>query len=129
MNLVSLRLVVRKFAVQKLNLVKDFLFSTIALLVTFGAGQIVAADYESTVLMFNPVGYWRLNETTPVPAANIVKNCGSLGDLGNGYVVLDVTNAEPGRVGTAFRFTNPGGNISFCGSKVDVPYNPALNPH
>src|SRR5437667_1436481 len=112
---------------MKPNLVKNYVSSLAATILAFPAGQTVGADYSSTVLSFNPVAYWRLSETTPVPAANIAKNVGSLGDLGNGYVVLDVTNAEPGIVGTSFRFTNPS-DIGYCGSKVEVPYNAALNP-
>jgi hypothetical protein len=114
---------------MKLNLVRNSLSSATALLLAFGAGQAVGADYQSTVLSFNPVAYWRLNETTAVPAANIAANAGSLGTVGNGYVVLDVTNAEPGIVGNSFRFSNPTGDAAFCGSKVDVPYNPTLNPN
>lgn len=41
---------------------------------------VARADYPTTVLSQNPVGYWRLNETTPVVAlSTIATNLGSLG--------------------------------------------------
>src|SRR5436309_6432555 len=113
---------------MKANLAKNSPCVAATLFLALSAG-LTAADYSNTVMSFHPVGYWRLSETTPVPAANIATNVGSLGDRGNGYAVLDVTNAQPGIVGTSFRFTNPSTNITYCGSKVDVPYNAALNPN
>ncbi|MCX6923018.1 MAG: hypothetical protein NT154_07395, partial [Verrucomicrobia bacterium] len=41
------------------------------------------ADYSSTVMSFNPLGYWRLNDTTPVPLI-MATNSGTLGVIGNG---------------------------------------------
>ena len=43
-----------------------------------------AADFPTTVLSYNPVGYYRLSETAVVPAANTVANSGSTGVLGTG---------------------------------------------
>jgi hypothetical protein len=45
----------------------------------------VAADYGTTVINLNPVGYYRLNETAQPPAADIATNLGAAGALGNAY--------------------------------------------
>ena len=120
---------------MKENLARNPRCVAAAALLALCAGLPARADYSNTVMSFNPVAYWRLSETAPVPPANIAKNVGSIGDLGNGYAVLDVTNAQPGIVGTSFRFTDANlitnttpANIGHCGSKVDVPYNASLNP-
>ena len=69
------------------------LLSSAAVLVALSTGRIAAADYPTTIQSFNPVAYYRLNETAAVPAANFTVNSGSLGAAGNGYIVADVTNA------------------------------------
>jgi len=86
-----------------------------------------AADYPSTVLSYNPLAYWRLDETATAPPLNVISNSGTLGRTGDGYAVLDVTNGEPGIVGTSIRLNNPGSGIGHCGSRVDVPYNGAIS--
>src|SRR5881394_183663 len=104
------------------------------LFLAFLAGSAVGADYPSTVLSFSPAGYWRLGETTAVPAPSIAKNAGSLAAAADGDAVLDVTNGAPGIVGTSFRFTNPNGydattpSVGYIGSVVDIPYFAELNP-
>jgi hypothetical protein len=58
-------------------------------------------------------------------------NSGSLGAAGTGYGVLDVTNGQSGAnavVGTAVRLSNPGATTGNQESKIDVPWNAALNP-
>ncbi|HEX3359325.1 MAG TPA: LamG-like jellyroll fold domain-containing protein, partial [Tepidisphaeraceae bacterium] len=87
-----------------------------------------AADYQTTVSGFGPLGYWRLDETTTAPAVNKVSNVGSLGSSADGMVVLDVGKGEPGVVGNSIRLNNPGPTTGYAGSKVDVPYNAGLNP-
>src|SRR5215471_14868023 len=109
------------------------LFSSAALLLVLGTGRINGADYPTTVQSFNPVAYWRLSETTPVPRANTITNFGTLGAAANGFVVSNAVNGFPGIVGTCLQFTNiypasDANQILNCGSKVDVPYNIALNP-
>lgn len=88
---------------------------------------IAQSDLPTTVESLSPVGYWRFNETTPAPALNTVVNASAQGALLDGAVVLDVGKAEPGAVGTAIRLRNPGVAAGYCGSKVDVPFNAALN--
>lgn len=99
-----------------------------ALTAGFGLGcAALAADYSSTVLSYGPVAYWRLNETTPVPSALTAASLGTVPGAA-GYGVLDMVSGEAGLVGNAFRFKNDGYTVGYCGSKIDVPFNPALNP-
>lgn len=103
--------------------------ATGALLLALGFGLASqAADYASRVLSHGPVAYWRFNEAVASPSPNIVANSGSLGSVGNGYIVMDVGKGEPGKVGNAIRLNNTSQSTAICGSKVDVPFNPALNP-
>ncbi len=87
------------------------------------------APNPTNLLDLHPIAYWHFNETSQPPSANMATNAGSLGAAGNGYVINDVTNSQPGIVGTSFRFTNPGLSVPYLGSHVDVPNNPALNPN
>jgi len=98
------------------------------MLIALSSGLATAADYPTTVSSFNPLGYWRLNETASSPALNSVANSSTLGAAANGYVVLDVTKGQPGIVGNSIRLNNVGNTVGHCGSKVDVPYLAALNP-
>ena len=86
------------------------------------------ADYSSTITSLNPLGYWRFNETGTMPALNTVANASSLGSALDGYIIYDAAKGEPGIVGNAIRFSNTGVDAGYCGSKVDVPFNYALNP-
>src|SRR3977135_2663235 len=99
-----------------------------ALLLALCALTPARADYQSTVLSQGPVGYWRLNETTPVPdpatLGLIATNKGSLGAAANGTYEGDLAGraslgAVAGNTASAFD-----GVVEF----VDVPYNAALNP-
>ena len=80
------------------------------------------ADYSNTVMNLNPIAYYRLNETTPVPA-NTATNRGTLGapGLGNysGSVTHPVAGALVGSSDTA---------ASFAGGKMTGPYNAGCNP-
>src|SRR5215510_16260800 len=87
-----------------------------------------ASDYPTTVSGFNPLGYWRLNETAASPAINKVASLGSVAGA-DGYVVLDVVKGETGIVGKAVRLTNVGSDLGYASSKIDIPYTPALNPN
>ncbi len=93
------------------------------------------ADYLSTLLSQAPVGYWRLEETVQ-PQPNIVtaKNQGSLGTAGDGSYLKGVNKGQPGALGggstaTSSGFSNPGFQVTFLGSSVDVPFDPSLNPN
>ena len=54
-------------------------------LVAFMATFTSRADYSSTIMSFNPVAYWPLNETTQPPAAYLATNSGTLGAKASGY--------------------------------------------
>jgi hypothetical protein len=84
------------------------------------------ADYASSVLAHNPLCYWRFDEAASSPALNSVANSSPMGHALDGYAVLDVVKGEPGRIGSCVRLNNSGG-ITHCGSKVDIPFNKALN--
>lgn len=91
----------------------------------------VRADYSNTVASFNPLAYWRFNETVISPPLNKVLNSGSLGSTADGYIVFDAAKGEPGALGllgNSVRLVNNGNTVGYCGSKVDVPYSAALNP-
>lgn len=85
------------------------------------------ADYSNTVGALNPLAYWRFNETATSPVLNQVTNASTMGSALNGNVVLDATKGQPGIVGNSVRFINTGVAAGYCGSKVDVPFNFALN--
>lgn len=89
----------------------------------------IPASYPSNVLALNPIAYWRFNETAQPPAPNLATNAGSLGAAGNGYVIASAAKAQPGIVGNAFGFSNPGLAVTYLGSRIDVPNNPAFNPN
>jgi len=91
--------------------------------------SLLAADYPSTVLSFNPLAYWRLDETNAAPPLNRLANSGSAGSSADGYAVMDVVKGEPGVVGSSIRLNNPGAAITNAGSKVDVPYSAAISPN
>jgi hypothetical protein len=87
------------------------------------------ADYSNTVASFNPIAYWRLNETAPPsPPLNLVTNYGSAGSAGNGVVVRACTKGQPGEVGKSILIANSGAGSQDVLGKVDVPFNAALNP-
>ena len=80
------------------------------------------ADYSNTVMSLHPLGYWQLNETTPVPT-DAATNSGTLLSAANGLyagVTHPVSGALAGSSDTAGGFAN--------GAKVTIPWNAALNP-
>src|SRR5437879_1141202 len=114
-----------------------YLWAAAALVVLGTAIPARATDYPTTVLGLNPVAYYRLSESTPVPA-NIVTNLGSLGASENGLIPYPATGSvitnegdlcikgAAGVVGTCISFTNSAGGANFAfNSRVDVPWNAA----
>src|SRR5436309_7924674 len=98
------------------------------LLAFSGVFTVRAADYASTVASFNPLAYWRFNETATSPPLNKTTNSSSMGSILDGYVVADALLGEPGIVGKCVRITNPGSaDAGTCKGKIDVPFNAALN--
>jgi hypothetical protein len=85
------------------------------------------ADYQSAVVAQNPVGYWRLNETTPPhPPITTAANLGSLGATGNGTY----NGGQGSYRGFPGALANSDTAVHFDGSSqyISVPYNAALNP-
>ncbi len=86
-------------------------------------------SYAGAVAALNAVVYWRLNETNQPPGPDVVTNSGSLGTSADAVGYDGVIQGQPGIVGTSSRFSNPSLSITYFGSHVDIPYNPALNPN
>ena len=80
------------------------------------------ADYQSGVLGQNPLGYWRLDETSQPPANNAAANSGSLGATANGAYMNSPTRALAGPFAgsTAVGFDG-------VSQYVSTPYNAAIN--
>jgi len=81
------------------------------------------ADYASAVTALNPVLYYRLNETVPVPS-DIATNVGTLGASENGIYLAGANHPASGgltaRTDTAAVFPDQAGN------RVRVPWHAAL---
>jgi hypothetical protein len=87
------------------------------------------ADYASTLLAHGPVAYWRFDEATTSPPLYTITNYSSMGAVLNGYGVGTVISGQPGIVGNCARFSNPGNAVGSLFSKIDVPWNAAINPN
>jgi hypothetical protein len=86
-----------------------------------GAGHTARADYASTVLSFNPVAYWPLNETNQPPApGNVAVNIGTGGSQDNGFYLGTFVPNTPGAL-----TGDPDTSASFNGTSghVLVPYD------
>ena len=106
---------------MKCNLFRIGLARTALALLAVAPVSSARADYPSTVLSFHPPTYWRLNETTPVPA-DVATNLGSLGSIANGQYVGAASHGVAGPIGseTAANIPNSG--------HITIPFNPGLNP-
>jgi len=110
------------------NLRTCYLLAGAVVLAVGGAAQ-ARADYPSSVLALNPLGYWHFDEVATSPALNSVANSSPLGSIANGCVVGAAAPGEPGIVGNSVRFFHTSSSdVGLCTSKIDVPYNAALNP-
>ena len=91
-----------------------------------GATSTLTADYTSTVSNLKPVAYWRLNETTQPPAADVAVNAGSLGESAVGYyqgtAQHPVAGALNGRNDSAVGFDGT------ANSATTIPFMPEMNP-
>lgn len=91
-----------------------------------GAISIVKADYPSTISNLNPVAYWRLEETTPPPPADVANNLGTLGESADGFYLGTSAHPSPGAlVGSSDTACYYDG---VAGTYTMVPYSPSLNP-
>jgi uncharacterized repeat protein (TIGR01451 family) len=86
-----------------------------------------ADDYQTAVLSQNPVGYWRLDETTPppVPSSIVATDAGSVGAAANGQLI-DALQAAPGAIVS----DSPNLSYEFPGAadnRVRIPFQPQWN--
>ena len=94
--------------------------------VVFGSGLPArAADYPTTVQSYHPVGYWRLNETTPLPV-DPATNAGTAGAAVNGAYRGGASH--PVAPGALAGDTDPAARFDGSSQYVEVPYSAALNP-
>lgn len=101
--------------------VVPFLAAAGLAIVTPGSAR---ADYASTVLGLNPIGYYRLNETT-LPPADTAANLGSAGTLGTGFYINNPYHEAPGALAGS---TDPGVGLNGTSQRVATPYDTLLNP-
>jgi hypothetical protein len=93
-------------------------------LAALAAGTTARADYSNTVASFNPVGYWRLNETTQPPPGDVATNVGYVGATGYGVYLNGATHPTVGAlVGSA----DTAATFNGTGAEVSVPFAPGLN--
>lgn len=89
------------------------------------ASTVVQADYASTLSGFNPLAYWRLNETTQPPAADVAVNTGTLGGAASAFYqgasVHPVPGALAGSTDSASSFDGSAGTMAFG------PYLPSMH--
>ena len=92
---------------------------------TLSATRPAWADYSNTVMGLGPVAYYRLNETAPVPAADVATNSGTGGQIGTGYYVNTPLHEQPGALAgnsdTAVAFDG-------LGQRMQIPFDAAVNP-
>src|SRR4051794_39041397 len=101
----------------------------ISTLLIVGNTLSASADYPATVISQGPVGYWRLNETTPPPVPeNTATNIGSIGALVDGmymdHAIKGTSGALPAEPGSKAATFN--GTVA-SGPRVRVPYRPEWN--
>src|SRR5664279_2747697 len=87
------------------------------------------ADYASTVMSMNPVMYYHLNETAPVPIADQAVNLGTLGAAVNafysGTVNVNYFHPTPGALAGS---SDGAATFSGLAGTLIVPYAASLNP-
>jgi hypothetical protein len=106
------------------------IITTFAALLLLAVVLPAQADYSSTVLSFNPVAYYRLNETAPVPLGDVATNSGTLGAVAQGLYLDGATHPVfgglPG-VGADTAANIPNTDHSWGTMRVRVPYHAVLN--
>jgi hypothetical protein len=103
---------------------KTHRYSLAAALVAVLIVPAARADYPSTVLSLNPVAYYRLNETTPVPA-DTATNLGMAGVNGTGFYINSPAHQSPGAlVGSSDTAIGLNGS----NQRVATLYDTAISP-
>ncbi len=88
------------------------------------AGMMAHADYPAEVLALKPLTYWRFNDTGTF--SYTATNLGTAGTADNG-TYSDPTYME-GQPGALVGSTNTAARFDGSTSKIDVPFDAALNP-
>ncbi len=90
----------------------------------WGAGMAARADYPAEVLALKPLTYWRFDDTGTF--SYTATNQGTTGAIDNGrYSDPAFMQGQPGAlVGS----TNTAARFNGSNSKIDVPFDAALNP-
>jgi hypothetical protein len=111
---------------MKLPLNKSFLLSASTILLALTAVLPARADYSNTVMSLGPVGYWRLNDTTPLPQDSAI-NLGSLGTVGDGLYSGGATHGV-GVPGALAGSSDTAADFTAAAAKMQFPWNAAINP-
>ncbi len=90
-----------------------------------GVWPVLAANYESTVLMDQPAGYWRLGDNAPAPQPVYGANLGTLGDAAQGEYLGNPTLGQPGGLAGS---TDTAGRF-IANQRLQVPYTVEINPN
>jgi hypothetical protein len=114
---------------MRLNFLSNIPISAGALLLAIYGATPARADYSSTVLGQNPVGYWRLNETTlPLPGPLLATNIGSAGSRGNGAYIAANRGVFPGAIVSDPSNASVGFDGLVSSNRVRIPFQPEWNP-
>jgi hypothetical protein len=101
-----------------------FARTAVAAAVLWGAGVTARADYPSEVLALQPLTYWRFNDTGTFSFT--ATNLGTTGTNDNG-LYSDPTYMQ-GQPGALFGSSDTAARFDGATSKIDVPFDAALNP-
>jgi concanavalin A-like lectin/glucanase superfamily protein/Ig-like domain-containing protein len=106
---------------------KSPLYALAGMLVSTLWALTARADYSNTVMSLNPIAYYRLSETTPVPA-DTATNLGSAGAIGTALYLNtpthQVSGALMGSTDTAVGFDGS----STTKDRVAAPFDSSINP-
>jgi hypothetical protein len=103
---------------------KTHRYSLAATLVAIVTLPSVRADYSSTVMGLNPVAYYRLNETTPVPA-DTATNLGTAGANGTAFYINDPLHQAPGALPGS---TDTAVGLNGTSQRVATLFDSSINP-
>jgi hypothetical protein len=114
---------------MKVRLLKSLFVSSGTILLALTAVLPARADYSSTVQSFNPIMYYHLNETAPVPIADQAVNLGTLGAAVNGFYsgAVNVNYFHP-TAGALAGSSDGAATFSGLAGTLIVPYAASLNP-
>jgi hypothetical protein len=103
---------------------KTYHYSLAATLVAIVTIPAARADYSSTVMGLNPVAYYRLNETTPVPG-DTATNLGTAGINGTAFYINDPFHQAPGALPGS---TDTAVGLNGTSQRVATPFDSSINP-